>query len=251
MASGSARRWCRTFKLVALGGSAKPTVEKFRPLRALGADVAYLALDADPAGEAATAVACGCAWEAGVDVAILLMPEDCKDPDEVLTRHGPSEGAARLFRLDHADRGATWLARSQLARCPPVTFEAAARLRVLSAETARAMPAPSRPAYAAFLAQALGLSVGALMEEWIRHAAEARARMVREHLRRWASEWVGGLDRGSLSEHLDEATRVLGAARTDLSGPETADPGVTDSPARVVSAPTRAHQSPASPALGA
>jgi DNA primase len=116
----------RAFELVALGGSAKPTVEKFRTLRALGADVAYLALDADAAGEAATAGASCCAWEAGVDVAILPMPEDCKDPDEVLTRYGPGEGATRLFRLDHAEPGAAWLARSQLARCPPVTFEAAA-----------------------------------------------------------------------------------------------------------------------------
>ena len=143
---------------------------------------------------------------------------------------GPAEGATRLFRLDHAEPGAAWLARSQLARCPPVTFEAAARLRVLSAETVRAMPASSRPGYAAALAQALGLSIGALMEEWIRHAAEARARMVREHLRRWVSEWVGRLDRGSLSEHLDEATRVLAAARTDLSGPEMTDVGATELP---------------------
>jgi hypothetical protein len=177
---------------------------------------------------------------------MLSMPEDCKDPDEVLTRHGPSDGATRLFR-----------------RCPPVTFEAAARLRVLSAETARAMPASSRPGYAASLAQALGLSVGALMEDWIRHAAETRARAVREHLRRWVSEWVGRLDRGSLGEHLDEATHVLAAARTDLSGPEMADVGdaggqpisgtskgsVFSSPGEL--APTRAHQSPARPALGA
>ncbi len=34
------------------------------------------------------------------------------------------------------------------------------------------MPASSRPAYAAPLAQTLGLSVGALMEEWLHHAAE-------------------------------------------------------------------------------
>jgi hypothetical protein len=174
-----------------------------------------------------------------------------KDPDEVLTRYSPSEGAARLFRLGHAEPGAAWLARAQLARCPPVTFEAAARLRVLSAETARLMPASSRPGYAVPLAQALGLSVGALMEEWLHHAAEVRAGMVRVQLRRWASEWGGRLDRGSLMEHLDEATRVLAAARTDLAGPETADVGVTDYPARVLSAATRARQSPGRPALGA
>jgi hypothetical protein len=113
------------------------------------------------------------------------------------------------------------------------------------------MPASSRPGYAVPLVQALGLSVGALMEEWLRHAAEVRAGMVCEQLRRWASEWGGRLDRGSLMEHLDEATRVLAAARTDLAGPETADVGVTDSPARVLSAATRARQSPGRPALGA
>jgi len=65
------------------------------------------------------------------------------------------------------------------------------------------------------------------MEDWVHHAAEARARAVRAHLRRWLSEWVGRLDRGSLGDHLDEATRVLAAARTDLSGLRTADAGVT------------------------
>jgi DNA primase len=223
----------RTFELVALGGTAKPTVEKFQTLRALGARVVYLALDADPAGEAATAVTCGCAWEAGLDVAILPMPDGCKDPDEVFARHGPPEGSRRLFALDCAEPGAAWLARHQLARCPPVTFEAAAHLRAWSAETARVMPAAGRAGYAPLLGQALGLSVEALMEEWSRHAAETRARAVRERLRRWAPEWVGRLDRGRLGEHLDEAARVLVAARTDLSAPGRADAGVAaprDSP---------------------
>jgi hypothetical protein len=219
----------RSLELVALGGTAKPTVEKFRTLRALGARVVYLALDADRAGEAATAVACRCAWEAGLDVGILPMPDGCKDPDEVLARHGPSEGVTRLFTLDRAEPGAVWLARAQLARCPPVTFEEAARLRALSAETARVMPASGRPGYAAPLAQALGLSVGALMEEWVRYAAEMGARTVREHVRSWVSEWLGRLDRGSVGEHLDEAILVLTATRTDLSGLERSDVGVTAS----------------------
>ena len=85
----------RHFELVALGGTAKPTVEKFRTLRELGAGVVYLALDARSRWrEAAAAVACRCAWEAGVEVGVLSMPEDCKDPDEVLTRYGPSDGGA-------------------------------------------------------------------------------------------------------------------------------------------------------------
>jgi DNA primase len=217
----------RTFELVALGGAAKPTVEKFRTLRALGARIVYLALDADPAGEAATAVACGAAWEAGLDVAILPMPDGCKDPDDVLARHGPSAGAARLFALDRAEPGVTWLARHQVARCPPVTVEGAARLRAWSAETARVMLASARPGYAALLGQGLGISSGALMEDWARHADEIRDRAVRERLRRWVSEWAGRLDRGNLDEHLDEAARVLAAARTALSGPGMADLGVT------------------------
>jgi DNA primase len=213
----------RHFELVALGGAAKPTVEKFRTLRALGACAAYLALDADHAGEAAAAAACHCAWEAGLDVGILSMPEGCKDPDDVLARQGPAAGAAHLFTLDRAEAGAVWLARHQLAGCPPVTLESAARLRALSAETARVMPASVRPGYAAILARALGLPVGALIEEWGRHAAETRARALREHLRRWVSDWVGRLDQGGLGDHLDEATRVLAAARLDLSGPAMAD----------------------------
>jgi hypothetical protein len=209
----------RSFELVALGGTAKPTVEKFRTLRGLGARVVYLALDADEAGEAATAAACACGWEAGLDVAILPMPDGCKDPDEVLTRHGPSEGATRLFALDRAEPGAVWLARHQLARGAPLTFEAAARVRALSAETARVMPASARPEYAALLGEALGLSVETLMQEWVRHAAERRVQAVREHLGRWVSGWVGRLERGNLGEHLDEAMGVLAAARADLSGP--------------------------------
>jgi DNA primase len=213
----------RHFELVALGGAAKPTVEKFRTLRALGACAVYLALDADPAGEAAAAAACHCAWEAALDVGILSMPEGCKDPDDVLARQGPAAGAAHLFTLDRAEAGAVWLARHQLAGCPPVTLESAARLRALSAETARVMPASVRPGYAAILARALGVPVGALMEEWGRHAAETRARAVREHLRHWVSEWVGRLDQGGLGDHLDEATRVLAAAHLDLAGPAMAD----------------------------
>jgi DNA primase len=213
----------RHFELVALGGAAKPTVEKFRTLRSLGACAVYLALDADPAGEAAAAAACHCAWEAGIDVGILPMPEGCKDPDDVLARQGPAAGAAHLFTLDRAEAGAVWLARHQLAECPPVTLESAALLRALSAETARVMPASVRPGYAAILARALGLPVGALMEEWGRHAAETRARAVREHLRHWVSEWVGRLAQGGLGDHLDEATRVLAAAHLDLAGPAMAD----------------------------
>jgi DNA primase len=213
----------RHFELVALGGAAKPTVEKFRTLRSLGACAVYLALDADPAGEAAAAAACHCAWEAGIDVGILPMPEGCKDPDDVLAQQGPAAGATHLFTLDRAEPGAAWLARHQLAECPPVTFEAAARLRALSAEIARVMPASGRPGYAVILARALGLPAGALMEEWGRHAAETRARAVREHLRRWVSDWVGRLDQGGLGDHLDEATRVLADARMDLSRPAAAD----------------------------
>jgi DNA primase len=217
----------RHFELVALGGAAKPTVEKFRTLRSLGACAVYLALDADPAGEAAAAAACRCAWEAGIDVGILPMPEGCKDPDDVLARHGPAAGAAHLFTLDRAEPGAAWLARHQLAECPPVTFEAAARLRARSAETARVMPASGRPGYAEILARALGLPAEALMEEWRRQAAEARTQAVREHLRRWVSEWVGRLDQGGLREHLDEATRILAAAHADLSGPARDDSTVS------------------------
>ena len=74
----------RSIELVAIGGSAKPTVEKFRTLSTLGARVVYLALDADAAGEASTAAACRCAWEAGLDVAVLADAAGLQGP-----RRGP------------------------------------------------------------------------------------------------------------------------------------------------------------------
>ena len=46
--------------------------------------------------QASTAAACRRAWEAGLDVAVLPMPPGCKDPDEVLARHGPTRGGNTL-----------------------------------------------------------------------------------------------------------------------------------------------------------
>jgi hypothetical protein len=81
------------------------------------------------------------------------------------------------------------------------------------------MPASGRPGYAEVLARALGLPAEALMEEWRRQAVEARTQAVREHLRRWVSEWVGRLDQGSLREHLDEASTRLRVSRSELDAP--------------------------------
>ena len=80
----------RSLELVAIGGSAKPTVEKFQTLRALGAQLVYLALDADPAGEASTAAACHCAWKAELDVAILPMPVGCRLRSDNCCRASPA-----------------------------------------------------------------------------------------------------------------------------------------------------------------
>jgi DNA primase len=217
----------RQLELVALGGSSKPTVEKFRTLRGLGARAVYLALDADLAGEVATATACSRAWEAGLEVAILPMPEGCKDPDEVLVRHGPVDGARRIFTLERAEPGARWLAQYHLRRIPPVTLAQAAGLCELAAEAARVMPPSGRCRYATFIGEALGVSPGALQEEWARHEADARARAVRDDVRRWAFEWVGRLDHERLADHLDEASRVLARARAELSTSQSRrDPGL-------------------------
>jgi DNA primase len=158
----------RSIELVAIGGSAKPTVVKFQTLRTLGARLVYLALDADPAGEASTAAACRCAWQAGLDVAVLAMPPGCKDPDEVLARHGATPGAQQLFALDRAEPGAAWLARYQLRRCPPVTVEQAAALREASVEAARLMPVSARARYGEIMAEALGAPARILEAEWER-----------------------------------------------------------------------------------
>jgi DNA primase len=208
----------RHFELVAIGGTAKPSVEKFTTLRSLGASVVYLALDADPPGGAATATACRCAWEAGLDVAILPMPDGCKDPDEVLARHGSEIGARRLFALDRAVPGGVWLAQYQLRRSPPATPEATAILREASADAARAMPASERAPYAVIIGEALGTPASSLEAEWERHSAEARARDVRDRLRRWAVVWASRLDSRTLPEHLEEAAIAVATGRAELAG---------------------------------
>ena len=217
----------RSLELVALGGSAKPTVEKFRTLRTLGARVVYLALDADAAGEAATAAACRCAWEAGLDVAVLPMPPGCKDPDEVLARHGATRGAQQLlFALDRAEPGAAWLARYHIALNPPTTREQAAHLREVAAETARLIPAPDREDYAGLLAEALRVSLIPLIEEWAHHAAAVRIQAIRERARLRVAEWIRQLGHGSLVDELDAASRILSAARQDLLEPNAFVSGV-------------------------
>jgi DNA primase len=206
----------RSIELVALGGSAKPTVEKFRILRTLGTRVVYLALDADPAGEASTAAACRSAWQAELDVAILPMPVGCKDPDDVLTRHGSAEGRRLLFALERAEPAAGWLARYHLRRFPPVTVEQAAALREASAEAARLMPVSARARYGEIMAEALGVPARILKSEWERHATAARAREMCDRLHRWALDWAGRLRQTSLAEQLDDASMFLRAARAEL-----------------------------------
>jgi DNA primase len=206
----------RTFELVALGGSAKPTVEKLRTLGKLGARLVYLALDADAAGEAATAAACRCAWEAGLDVGVLPIPAGCKDPDDVLARHGAVDGARALFALDRAEHGAIWLARYQVSQLRSVTLERATQLRQVAANAAIAMPPTARVTYAQVVAEALGVPSAALWEDWCRHAIEVRARETRERIRQWVLGWTSRLGQGVLVEQLDEAINVLAEARGSL-----------------------------------
>ncbi len=209
----------RSIELVAIGGSAKPTVEKLRTLRTLGARVVYLALDADAAGAASTAAACRCAWEAGLDVAVLPMPPGCKDPDEVLARYGPTTGARLLFALDPAEPGSVWLARYHLRRLPPVTVDQAAALREAVAAAAHAMPATERARFAEVLAEGLGVAASSLEQEWARSATEARVRAVRDRLCSWAHEWASQLAEHELAEHLKSAVQVLSEAQAGLREP--------------------------------
>src|SRR5207247_2552644 len=140
-----------------------------------------------------TSVACLCAWQAGLDVAVLPMPQDCKDPDQVLARHGSTEGKKLLFALDHAETGAAWLARYQLRQCPPITVEQAAALRESAAEAARLMPLAARARYGEIMAHALGVPARMLEVDWKRHATTARAHEMRDRLHRWALDWAGRL----------------------------------------------------------
>jgi hypothetical protein len=78
------------------------------------------------------------------------------------------------------------------------------------------MPASERARYAEVIAEALGVPASSLEVEWGRHAATARAREIRDRLQRWALDWAGRLDRHALTDHLEEASTRLCAARAEL-----------------------------------
>jgi DNA primase len=210
-------------ELVALGGSGKASLPKFQTLRACGARLVYLALDGDAAGEAATAAACAVAWQAGVEVCVLPMPDGVKDPDEALRRLGPAAAQQALFARERAQPGARWLARYLVRTRPPTTPDAHAQLRHAAAPAALAMPATQREAFAYSLAPPLGTTPAALHEEWMATARERCEAAVRADLSAWARQFALSVGHGVLLERLRDAEARLAQARAQLAS-STATP---------------------------
>lgn len=208
-------------ELVALGGSSKPTVEKFQTLRAVGARLVYFAFDADRAGQLATAAACPLAWEAGLEVFVLPMVEGTKDPDEALQQLGLEAAQAALFAHERVQPGAGWLARWLLAEHPPTAPDLAARLRRVASDTATLMSPVQREVFATALADPLGVAVDALQKEWAAATRQRREAALRQELLAWARQFPAALAKGALAERLAEAERVLAGVRTRL---EAVDP---------------------------
>lgn len=211
----------QTIELVALGGSSKPTVEKFRTLHAVGARLVYFAFDADRAGQLATAAACPLAWQAGLEVFVLSMPEGVKDPDEALQRLGLPAAQAALFAHERAQPGAVWVAQWLLAEHAPTTPDLAARLQQAASAVALAMSATPREVFADALAGPLGVSAAALRAEWAAAARQRREAALRQELSAWARQFPTALAKGSLTERLAEAERSLASVRARLEAAGT------------------------------
>lgn len=214
-----------TAELVALGGTAKPTPEKFRTLQALGAEIVYLAFDGDPAGEGATAQALPLAWGEGLDALVLPMPEGLKDPDEALRTLGLDRCLEELFALDRAIPGAAWLARA-LVRTAGDSPEASLRLRRRALELALAVPPGELKAFLEPLAPALDEPVERLAADVRLADLAARDARLRGRLLAWAREFQGRLVKEQpLAPALREAQRALEDTAAEIGHSDGTGPG--------------------------
>ncbi len=209
-----------TAELVALGGTAKPTREKFRTLQALGAEVVYLAFDADSAGEGGTAQALPLAWAEGLDALVLPMPEGIKDPDDALRAWGLDRCLQELFALERGVPGAAWLARS-LIRTAGESPEAGLRLRRRALDLALAVPPGELKAFLEPLALALDEPVERLETDVRVAGLAAREAQRRTRLLAWVREFEARLVKEqSLGPALREARRALEEAGAEIDRPE-------------------------------
>jgi len=212
-----------TAELVALGGTAKPTREKFRTLQALGADVVYLAFDGDPAGEGATAQALPLAWGEGLDALVLLMPEGLKDPDEALRALGLDRCLQDLFALHRAIPGAAWLAR-YVIRMAGESPEANLRLRRRALELALAVPPGELKAFLEPLGLALDEPVERMTADVRMAGLLAREARLRQRLWAWGREFQARLGGDQpLAPALHEARRTLEEAAAEIDRPEATE----------------------------
>lgn len=208
-----------TAELVALGGTAKPTREKFRTLARLGAEIVYLAFDADPAGQRATAQALSLAWAEGLDALVLPMPDGIKDPDEALQRLGLDRCLEDLFNLERAVPGGRWLAE-HLVREARDGHEGRLRLRRQTIEVGRSVPGAELKLFLDLVARALAEPVERLEGEIRAAARAAREARLRERLAAWAREFQGRVAREpALPEAIREAQHTLAALAAEIEQP--------------------------------
>lgn len=201
-----------TVELVALGGNTKPTAEKFRILRDLGAEIVYLALDGDRAGARATAAALPLAWGEGLGVFVLPMPPGIKDPDEAVSTLGAARCLSEVFTLSRAVPGAAWLA-SYVVKNWNVKSTSVDGGRSAVIEMGQMVPRGDRDAFLVPVAEALGEPLERLRAEVIAAARAARERRMRQRLSAWAQELSREmLSGGPLDEAIERARRVLDEA---------------------------------------
>jgi DNA primase len=166
---------------VALGGTSKPSPATFKRLRELGAETVLLALDDDQSGRLATAAAVRCAWEAGVEPAVVQMPTGCKDPDEVFRRLGPATGLETL--RSSVRNSAEWLV-GHWADTP----DGAAHIIADARRTAACAPPIALATIITGVAHVLGIETELVRADLLRAAEEERRRVALLQFQQWARE---------------------------------------------------------------
>lgn len=204
-----------TAELVALGGAAKPTREKFRVFHELGATVVYFAFDADPAGQRAIAQALPLAWSEGLEALVLPMPEGVKDPDEALHALGLARCLQDVFSLSRGVPGGQWLAR-WLIDAAQASPEGRLALRRRAVELGLEMPPGELKGFLELIAPAVEESPGTLAAAVRQAALAAREARIRTELSRWAREFQARLVQAPLGAALGEARARLEAVQAEL-----------------------------------
>lgn len=143
--------------VVAAAGTAM-TADHLRSISRLSPNV-ILAFDADKAGIAAAERAIPIAQSVGVDIKIVSMPGDIKDPDELIQK----DPSAWLEQLKHSEDATTWTLRQYGQQYDKTTAEGKRQLSTKALQVIRGLADPvEREHHIEILAQNLGVSVQSL-----------------------------------------------------------------------------------------